>query len=204
MHLVGITSSLINRSISTNDQLKSWVSKAMNASDIRGNDLDSMVQNAYEYGRVWLPTQARRLVRDNDPDRAAIMEAQVRLLLDKLYGSWDERKEGRSTKALTKGHSPFNLVWENLQESTDIRVLTMDLVNFVKENVGTVLSVRHLVLEGWTGFGNANDVSLSGYGNSMERAQYECNVPVFDIIRPTRFGIEFRRGIAPVFDQNRK
>lgn len=144
MHLVGVTSSVINQSFSANAQFSTWVSKAMNANDIDASNLDSMVENAYEYGRVWLPTQARMLVKGEDKERADMMETQVRMILDKLYESWEERRAG-DTKAVATTGASLSQLWDHVQGSTDLRALGMDLIGFIKENVGMLLSVSYFL-----------------------------------------------------------
>lgn len=119
-----------------------WVSNATSSSfgDMDKN-FDTMVDDAYKYGRTYLSSQARLLAKPDDKEKADMLEAQVKMLVDRLYELYIARTSSAPKLASAeKHHHAIAEVWTNFKV-TDVSLLANELVELVKENVGTLLSV---------------------------------------------------------------
>ncbi|WAR04807.1 TM245-like protein [Mya arenaria] len=115
--------------------------------------MDSMVGNAYLYGRNYIAAKVRDMV--NGPaDNNTHIETQVLDMWDRLYESWLARNS--TSTSLTKPGQQMNFDITNL--SSIWSVVTQgdgfnfgDIITFTKENIGTFVSVLEsiwLVLKG--------------------------------------------------------
>lgn len=77
----------------------------------------------------------RRIIDDKNDERAAALEKQILEIFDRVYELWHSRNSNSSSPDLHHVAS-FDSLLDGL------KTLNMDLiVNFVKENIGTLLSV---------------------------------------------------------------
>ncbi|KFM67086.1 Transmembrane protein, partial [Stegodyphus mimosarum] len=137
MHLVTVTSSLINRTVHNTD-IQQLVPESLR--DVQGT-LDSVLDDAFIYGRGWISASVRRIIDDKNDERAAALEKQILEIFDRVYELWHSRNSNSSSPDLQHVASFDSLV-------DGLKTLNMDLiVNFVKENIGTLLSVLESV---WT------------------------------------------------------
>ncbi|KAG8180782.1 hypothetical protein JTE90_023749 [Oedothorax gibbosus] len=161
MHLVTVTSSLINRTVHDTD-LQQLVPESLQ--DIQGT-VDAVLDDAFLYGRGWIsatvrkkknssiplagkpqfPSLVRRIIDDKNDERAAELEKQILEIFDKVYELWHSRNENSTSPNLEHLASFDSLL-------NGLKTLNVDLiVNFVKENIGTFLSVLEsvwLILKG--------------------------------------------------------
>ncbi|XP_035221403.1 transmembrane protein 245-like isoform X3 [Stegodyphus dumicola] len=85
--------------------------------------------------------KVRRIIDDKNDERAAALEKQILEIFDRVYELWHSRNSNSSSPDLQHVASFDSLV-------DGLKTLNMDLiVNFVKENIGTLLSVLESV---WT------------------------------------------------------
>ncbi|XP_054712364.1 transmembrane protein 245-like isoform X2 [Uloborus diversus] len=137
MHLVTVTSSLINQTVQNTD-IQQLVPESLR--DVQGT-LDSMLDDAFLYGRGWISASVRRIIDEKNEERAAALEKQILEIFDRIYELWHSRNSNSSSPDLQHVAS-FDSLLDGL------KTLNMDLiVNFVKENIGTLLSVLDSV---WT------------------------------------------------------
>lgn len=137
VHLIEITSGVINRTVVHNPELQQLVPDTI--SNVQGA-LDSMIGDAYTYGKDWIRSSLRRLLDDKDPTKAAALEAEIVDLWDRVYQLWMQNNSTgiadneANSKALA---SPsWNTVVDGLK-SLDVSVLT----SFVKDNLDTLQTV---------------------------------------------------------------
>uniref|UniRef100_T1JEG2 Transmembrane protein 245 n=1 Tax=Strigamia maritima TaxID=126957 RepID=T1JEG2_STRMM len=131
MHLVQVTSSLINRTVVNNPELQALLPEGL------GEMVDSMFDNAYVYGREWSANMVKNLIGEADEAKALHIEKQVHELVDRLYHTWTSSNEN-NVPSRQIGQS-----WNNLLEGLTAPGLfdLSKITDFVKENIGTFMSV---------------------------------------------------------------
>ncbi|GFR24667.1 transmembrane protein 245 [Trichonephila clavata] len=135
MHLVTVTSSLINKTVHDTD-IQQLVPESLR--DVQGT-VDAVLDDAFMYGRGWISATVRRIIDDKNEERAAELEKQILEIFDKVYELWHSRNENSSSPNLEHLASFDSLI-------NGLKTLNVDLiVNFVKENIGTFLSVLESV-----------------------------------------------------------
>ncbi|XP_060582573.1 transmembrane protein 245-like isoform X2 [Ruditapes philippinarum] len=151
MYLVKTTSNLLNNSL--HPEMASWLP---NNEDVQ-EAMDSMVGNAYLYGRNYIAAKVRDMV--NGPtDNNTQIEGQVLDMWDRLYESWLARNQNTSSSTSLSKSGQMKLPLDITNLSSIWGVVTQgdgfnfgDIIAFVKENIGTFLSVLEsvwLVLKG--------------------------------------------------------
>ncbi|XP_045207789.2 transmembrane protein 245-like isoform X2 [Mercenaria mercenaria] len=158
MYLVKTTSNLLNNTL--HPEMASWLP---NNEDVQ-EAMDSMVGNAYLYGRNWIAAKVRDLV--NGPtDNNTHIEGQVLDMWDRLYESWLARLHTNGSVLMNHNTSTSISKPGKVETPLDITNLSSiwsvvtqgdgfnpgDIIAFVKENIGTFLSVLEsiwLVLKG--------------------------------------------------------
>lgn len=101
-----------------------------------------MLEDAYQYGRTYLSAQARLLAKPGDDEKADVLEAQVKMLVDRLYELYLARSQAPKLTS-EKHHHGITDVWTHIKLTPDVSMLANELVELVKENVGTLLSVLY-------------------------------------------------------------
>ncbi|OQR75866.1 transmembrane protein-like [Tropilaelaps mercedesae] len=133
VYLIEITSGVINRTVVHNPELQQLVPDTIrNLQDA----LDSMIGDAYTYGKDWIRGSLRRLLDDKDPMKAEALEAEIVDLWDRVYQMWMQKNatELDGSKALAK--PSWNTLLDGLK-SLDVSAIT----NFVKDNLDTLQTV---------------------------------------------------------------
>lgn len=137
VHLVSVTSSLINRTVH-NTEIQQLVPESLR--DVQGT-LDTMLGDAYLYGREWISSSVRKMIDDQNDTRAAALEKQILEVFDRVYELYISRSVNDTDSDLQHMASFDNLL-------DGLKTLNFDLIiNFVKENIGTLISVLDSV---WT------------------------------------------------------
>lgn len=137
VHLVSVTSSLINRTVH-NTEIQQLVPESLR--DVQGT-LDTMLGDAYLYGREWISSSVRKMIDDQNDTRAAALEKQILEVFDRVYELYISRSVNDTNSDLQHMASFDNLL-------DGLKTLNFDLIiNFVKENIGTLISVLDSV---WT------------------------------------------------------
>ncbi|KAL4229343.1 hypothetical protein ACF0H5_012382 [Mactra antiquata] len=148
MYLVKTTSNLLNNTL--HPEMANWLP---NNDDLQ-DAMDSMVGNAYLYGRNWIAAKVRDLVNGPSTDNNTQIEQQVLDMWDRLYESWLARNQTSSSTSLASASTPFDItnlssIWEVVSQGDGFNFSA--IIAFVKENIGTFLSVLEslwLVLKG--------------------------------------------------------
>ncbi|XP_048730882.1 transmembrane protein 245-like isoform X2 [Ostrea edulis] len=141
MHLFRISSNVLN---STREYAE-WLPK--------GEDMqvamDSMVGNAYLYGRKWIAAKVHDLVGGQDGSNDTKIENKVLEVWDNLYHSW--LAKGASNHSVAK--TSFQIIPHEVTDWRSIYEFGMQgsfnysqVLEFVKDNLGTFMSVMENVL----------------------------------------------------------
>lgn len=143
MHLVQVTSNVLNKSV--NPEISQWIPNG----DAMQKAMDSMMANAYLYGRDWIASKIRDAVQGRGGNTSHI-EKEVLEVWDRLYKSWFARNTTSlvdKPEILAGGN--LTALW-SLASKRNGFVVT-DVMNFAKSNIGTLMSVMDsiwLVLKG--------------------------------------------------------
>lgn len=135
MHLVEVTSSLINHTVVNSPELQEMLPESLR--NVQGA-FDSMLGDAYLYGRQWIGGAVRRAMEDADESHMMEVERQTLELWDRAYHLWVARN-ATDDPALPQGPS-----WDAVTES--LRNLDFSLfTSFVRDNIGTLMSVSESI-----------------------------------------------------------
>ncbi|KAL3214865.1 hypothetical protein MRX96_051408 [Rhipicephalus microplus] len=131
MHLVEVTSSLINHTVVNSPELQELLPESLRNAQ---GAFDSMLGDAYLYGRQWISGAVRRALDDADESHKLEVERQTLELWDRAYHLWVARN---ATDDPTLHHGPS---WDALTDS--LRNLDFSLfTSFIRDNIGTLMSV---------------------------------------------------------------
>ncbi|XP_054926815.2 transmembrane protein 245 isoform X2 [Dermacentor andersoni] len=131
MHLVEVTSSLINHTVVNSPELQQLLPESLRNAQ---GAFDSMLGDAYLYGRQWISGAVRRALDDADESHKLEVERQTLELWDRAYHLWVARNASDDP---TLHHGPS---WDALTDS--LRNLDFALfTSFVRDNIGTLMSV---------------------------------------------------------------
>ncbi|XP_008554511.1 transmembrane protein 245 [Microplitis demolitor] len=138
MHLIQITGEIINTTLVHNPDID-WVPEQWE------NSVNSVLDNAYTYGRSVIADGVKNLAKELEPSKAEILEKKVLELWDRLYQAWMMSNESSESIGPTVDIDAAYSVWESLKESfgkIPTQIFNMSSIqNFGKDNVGILMSV---------------------------------------------------------------
>ncbi|XP_025995182.1 transmembrane protein 245 isoform X2 [Solenopsis invicta] len=138
LHLIQVTGEILNSTFMNNPDID-WVPEKWEES------VNSVLDNAYTYGRSAISDGIRGLVKDLEPVKAEQMEKKVLELWDRLYQAWMMSNMDSDHIGPTVDSMSAYSAWENLKESfgkTPLHLFNMTSIqNFAKENIGILMSV---------------------------------------------------------------
>ncbi|XP_015110746.1 transmembrane protein 245 isoform X1 [Diachasma alloeum] len=138
LHLVQITGEILNSSLVNNPDID-WVPQQWEES------VNSVLDNAYTYGRSAISDGIKGLMKDLEPAKAEALEKKVLELWDRLYQAWMMSDEDPGMIGPTVDVNAAMTAWESIKESfgkmpTQIFNMT-GIQNFARENVGILMQV---------------------------------------------------------------
>ncbi|KAK9746388.1 hypothetical protein QE152_g6196 [Popillia japonica] len=132
--LVQMTSNVINQTVVHNPELRQLLPPTFD------DTVDSLLDNAYQYGREGISKVVKSIMSDVDPAKSEKFEKQVLELWDRIYQTW-----------MTTDHNGPKVTQEAVQHSWDRFVTDIQkspelfnfngIIAFLKQNIGTLLSL---------------------------------------------------------------
>ncbi|KAK7867585.1 hypothetical protein R5R35_014791 [Gryllus longicercus] len=132
IHMLQVGSSILNSTYMRNTKLMDgWQSQ-----------LDSIVNDAYSYGRQGISSGVHHWLKDVDPEKASQLEEQVLQLWDRIYQAWMTSNNAAIGPKVTTSaiYASFDSLVEDVQKTPELLNMA-GIMAFLQDNVGTLLTV---------------------------------------------------------------
>ncbi|XP_044728821.1 transmembrane protein 245 [Chrysoperla carnea] len=139
--LVQIAGNVINNTVVHNPELRQLLPPGID------DTIDSLIDNAYTYGREGISKTIRSMMSDVQDEKSAKLEQQVLELWDRVYQSWisaDNSNIIGPTVTSMAVENSWNTFLEDLRKSPEMFNLSA-IIEFLKQNVGTMTSLLESV-----------------------------------------------------------
>ncbi|ODM93815.1 Transmembrane protein [Orchesella cincta] len=133
-HLVRVGANVINSTVSKYPEISKMLPEGWESLT------DSLIGNAYHYGRDYIKTWIRDSVSEKDPEKAEEMERQVIELWDRIYLSWNRTWGSLDNLDEEARGVEWNDIVKTSQGVSDWFDSSM-LVSYIKSNIGGLRAV---------------------------------------------------------------
>ncbi|KAJ8714100.1 hypothetical protein PYW08_007720 [Mythimna loreyi] len=134
--VVQLSGSLLNSTYVQNSELHAYLPEGWE------EKLDSLIDNAYTYGREGISTAVKSILKEGDPEKIFRVEQQLLELWDRVYQSWVSGHFAATVGPQVDG-SAIQDSWDNLVN--DVNAPGMfdysGIVSWVQANVGTLSAI---------------------------------------------------------------
>ncbi|XP_044746913.1 transmembrane protein 245 [Coccinella septempunctata] len=133
--LVQITSNIINQTVVHNPELRQLLP------DTFDETVDSILDNAYLYGREGISKAVRSLMNDVNTSKSEKIEKQILELWDRVYQSWMTSNSPNGPSVTQEAVlSSWEAFVADIKKSPEMFNIS-GLIEFGKQNIGTLLSL---------------------------------------------------------------
>ncbi|XP_076166414.1 transmembrane protein 245 isoform X2 [Ptiloglossa arizonensis] len=138
MYLIQITGEILDSSLMSDSGID-WLP------DQWEDSINSVLNNIYTYGRSAISDGVKGLLKDLDPAKSEHTEKKILELWDRLYQAWMTSNENSDQIGTVVDVTAAYSVLESVKESfgkTPLQLFNMTSIqNFIRENIGTFMSV---------------------------------------------------------------
>ncbi|KAG6455461.1 transmembrane protein 245 isoform X2 [Manduca sexta] len=139
--VVQLSGSLLNSTYVQNSELHAYLPEGWE------EKLESLIDNAYTYGREGISTTVKSVLKEGDPEKVARVEEQILEIWDRVYQSWVSGHFAASIGPQVDG-TAIQDSWDNFVNDVSSTPGLLDysgIVAWVQANVGTLSAIAQSV-----------------------------------------------------------